>query len=659
MYQIVIVWMFVFLLVGSGCSTESIEPVTESSDDVSSGIEEMSFEHLSSEKDLSSESSVIQEKQSSGSSQQFYESSLSQLSSSGGSSVDRSSSEWLSSNETESSSDEVLTGGVSGKYFFYPEPDIVTVVLPQAGSINFNSVLSGYTFPTDFSSETITALNQWSNDLITRNPFAGLGREQVPWISIYATKAVDDQSYLFISQEQLAYLFLITIFGGEVTHPTMGEITTGLKYSVNYHHDVNYWMFSVMSFLTTIMKDERYKTHYVGAAMGNMNQSEGFDAILADGMDGVSMSDLNACYFDESKMMVTADKRPLKPEWCRGETSKSHPVYGIILDDEGGSFQAMDIPGQTTVDIGGLHYGGGTECAGCHVANTQDECLAVFYPETIGFSFFMNEGPTNPGLIHITESMTFFGVRKYLHGLNGSNRFNAGLCAYPQKPAEQMMEDSITIAFGDHNVTLYDHSMTFLASLNNIHGPDKTWWSAERKACGVPGGHCAQNEYDFCAIADAVCPGGSQNYTPPVIDIGKWYGAFTPKAYHANIEGVVKKMIRRIGTFNWGAGVWWGDAEAYFLYIWLATSMLEDVTLDYYIFASSCENSGVQCGMLSGDDCNSCYDKTAWPGNPFGQSCSQRGIGGLYNNVSDRSVKEVYDDMLHRVGVPGHFFDQY
>jgi len=58
------------------------------------------------------------------------------------------------------------------------------------------------------------------------------------------------------------------------------------------------------------------------------------------------------------------------------------------------------------------------------------------------------------------------------------------------------------------------------------------------------------------------------------------------------------KTIRRIGTFNWGAGVWWGDPQQYFLISWLATSMLNNIVLDYYIFSTSIENEGVQISLL-------------------------------------------------------------
>ena len=125
------------------------------------------------------------------------------------------------------------------------------------------------------------------------------------------------------------------------------------------------------------------------------------------------------------------------------------------------------------------------------------------------------------------------------------------------------------------------------------------------------------------------------------------------------MKETMKKMIRRIGTFNWGAGVWWGDAEAYFLYVWLGTSMLENVTLDYYLYASSCENSGVQCGMLSGDDCTGCYARTAWDANPFQESCSNKGINGVYDAVKTKSAQELYEQLLGVLNSEGHLFDQF
>lgn len=49
--------------------------------------------------------------------------------------------------------------------------------------------------------------------------------------------------------------------------------------------------------------------------------------------------------------------------------------------DTSPDFMSMGKPGQSLVDISGGNIGGGGEF--CHLSNTQDETLMMFYPEVV------------------------------------------------------------------------------------------------------------------------------------------------------------------------------------------------------------------------------------------------------------------------------------
>ncbi len=640
-----------------------IESRSQSSDEgVSSEVFESSETQLSDDSELSQSESVSSEGQRSsslkdtqysssgdsliGSSDSKNESSVS----AGSSTVLHSSGESISSGQ--SSSSVYLESTVEpGMFFIYPEPKKVTISIdPQ--EVDFHRVLNEgfYAFPEGFSwsDAEIDALNDWARNLAAGSPFKGYAQGELPWIDIQGGAALVEKGYVFITQEQLAYIYLVELFGGVtayhgdqftvgggsnmITVPEGGAFETGLNYTFNYRneseHDKNFLMLSVMSFLMEIMKNDSYKLTYVGVAQGGFTGSEGMDALNALDMSSRQMGGLNVCNFDASGIVIESG-RVMQPEWCRAEVSPS---------DMGGSFHAIDIPGQTAVNIAGHNFGGGSACPGCHLSGPQDECMPNFYAETIGFNFFMPKNPEGmiPASIYSVKALTFFGVRRYLDGLNGSNTYT-GTCGNPTGPAQGMMEQKTQVTIADETFDMYHHSMTFVASQMNGANDNSNWWKAERKYCTVG---------DVCDITSP----------PQMTDVGKWYGAFAPEAYNPSIDGLMRKMINRIGSFNWGAGVWWGDAEQYFFIIWLGSSMLDNITLDYYIMANSCENAGVQCGMLSGSACNDCYDKSNSPID-FGDNCPTRGVVEVYPGLASQTVQNVYTKLIGASNTPYHVVD--
>merc|ERR1712083_891594 len=82
--------------------------------------------------------------------------------------------------------------------------------------------------------------------------------------------------------------------------------------------------------------------------------------------------------------------------------------------------------------------------------------------------------------------------------------------------------------------------------------------------------------------------------------------------YNSLVHEAWRGIVRRIGTGPWGAGVWWGDSQQYFLATWLATALLGtgSVTLDYYVYDHFCENPGNQCFLLGAAGCSSCLTQS-------------------------------------------------
>jgi hypothetical protein len=329
-----------------------------------------------------------------------------------------------------------------------------------------------------------------------------------------------------------------------------------------------------MTWLGAIMKSSDYQHAYVGIAYGGLDQAAGMD-LLTSTANGPSllqthaMGALNVCNFDQSSLLVKDGTSPLAPEYCRQEKS---------LDDLGASFHSVDVPGQVVVDIGGYNFGGYTTVPGASLWKTQDESIPTFYPETIAWSFFTLEKEPKPkgtpdtgGKLYLLDKTAmFFGVRHYLEGLNGSKTlpfdyipgddlYGHTACGKPLGPAKAMLSQTVKVEIGGKSLTMYDHSLVFVASQETLPATvpislNSNYWIPERKL--YSGKLFDSNRWGLLNQN----PSGGK-FSSPLIDVAKWWSAFAPSTYHADVGDAFGKLVRRIGSFNWGAGAWWGDPE--------------------------------------------------------------------------------------------------
>merc|ERR1719343_954824 len=123
-------------------------------------------------------------------------------------------------------------------------------------------------------------------------------------------------------------------------------------------------------------------------------------------------------------------------------------------------------------------------------------------------------------------------------------------------------------------------------------------------------------------------------------DIELWYQAFEPNQYHAAVRDALAAVVYRVGTGPWGAGAWWGDSQMSFLMVWLATSLVDGISLDYYIYDHFCENPANQCFLLGGDQCKRCIGS--------GQSGDDN--GPIEDRCGKNSIFNLVDQCKHCIG---------
>merc|ERR1719203_2312878 len=145
-------------------------------------------------------------------------------------------------------------------------------------------------------------------------------------------------------------------------------------------------------------------------------------------------------------------------------------------------------------------------------------------------------------------------------------------------------------------------------------------------------------------------------------DIDYWTHVYDAALYNAMVQPAFRAVIRRIGTGPWGAGDWRGDAQQYFLAVWLATSLLgaNGPSLDYYIYDRFCENAGNQCFVLETERCRDCIDnlKHHHAGGSLDPGhCGHRDIWGVAHQYQGHTAAKLYADLKSVGGPPGQVFD--
>jgi len=286
-------------------------------------------------------------------------------------------------------------------------------------------------------------------------------------------------------------------------------------------------------------------------------------------------------------------------------------------------FMAGGPPGQALTDIAGTVVGGGASL--CDLANSQDESLVQFYSEVLAFAFFV------PSEKMLPVPWTLLGARRYVAELTGESA-SAGAwmnrCGHiaPTNWLNGVISKAArNVLVNGHYWTVADHAFVAVAS-----------------KCSAAGGQCPNNQ-----AVNNLCDNQRRHSEE---DVNLWYQAFEATNYPKQVQKAFSNVVRRIGTGPWGAGVWFGDSQQYFLTVWLATTLLQGPVLDYYVYDHFCENPGNQCFVLGSKGCQMCIAQSRVT-NVQGSRCGMADYDAMILRFSGKQSKELYL-ALQNVGQP-------
>jgi len=291
---------------------------------------------------------------------------------------------------------------------------------------------------------------------------------------------------------------------------------------------------------------------------------------------------------------------------------------------------------QAVTDIAGGVVGGGAQL--CDIANSQDESMVQFYSEVLSFAFFTSSSPGEAAdKSMLPVPFVLLGARRYMRGLSGE--WDAGTCG-KMLSRDWLNEDILQARVG----TIVNGAPVMLAASSFV---------AVASACSacLAGSNCNMSE-----TVNHQCDEQRRHLEE---DLEKWYEAFESTMYVAPVQEAFRSVVKRIGTGPWGAGVWYGDSQQYFLAVWLATTILGNTNLDYHVYNRFCENPRNQCFVLGRHGCAACITDEVEKAESLASAehCGRQSLYDMVSKFKGQPASRLYEALQGVKGPPRQVFD--
>lgn len=284
-------------------------------------------------------------------------------------------------------------------------------------------------------------------------------------------------------------------------------------------------------------------------------------------------------------------------------------------------------------DIAGNDVGGGAQL--CDVANSQDESLVQFYGEVLAFSFFVGGGAMLP------VPFTLLGARRYLSNIGGETSLGPPyFSSCGRIPTQNWLNEDISA-----------NTVSVLLQGSQVSEP-----IAASSFVAVASVCTACNGKSGCSNNDVVNNNCDYQRRHLDDDVTRWIQVYDVTMYAQQAQVAFKAVVQRAGTGPWGAGLWFGDSQQYFLAVWLASSLISGLSLDYYVYDLFCENGGNQCFVLGQSGCAACL-ASAKRSSLQASRCGRNGLQEVINRFRGRPPQDLYNALLHVGGPPAQVFD--
>jgi len=474
--------------------------------------------------------------------------------------------------------------------------------LPTVGAHMYDAVHDRWqSSPPSFKGVQVTLriIANFMHQLLSEDPF-GTGFMTVPWVDFGS-----EGTTVVINQRQLAFVVANVLMGN-----TIAGVENGLSAALSRcsagdasHNTFVYSLFSLLAVLSQELNGGD------GSLLAGARPQAADDS-WRERLRSSSLSAVDVCTVEGAPFAMSSACG--KPEFMGGSAGGQRAEY------------------QALTDIAGAVVGGGAQL--CEIANSQDESLVQFYPETLAFAFFRGGGAMLP------SPWTLLGARRYMKDLSGGTSANPpyrNMCG--MLPDTDWLNEAILETSKSVQISGPDHAWSGpMAPSSFVAVASFAWWIPEPNGC------------EFDAARNNNCEAQRKYYDD---DIRRWYQAYEPTMYDSVVHTAFRSTVRSIGTGPWGAGVWWGDSQMYFLKVWLATSLVGNVSLDYYSYSHFVENPGNQCFVRGGDACRKCLQEGQMDWMIFPDRCGSLSAQDMITKFRGQPARVLYD-ALGKVGAP-------
>jgi len=438
-------------------------------------------------------------------------------------------------------------------------------------------------------------------ELLESDPF-GTG-DEVPYVDF---RAAGQGKVVAITQRMLAFLVANALMGNTV--PVSDGLTAALRRCSKKSGSPTGYVYSLLSLLAVLSRQ------------------------LEHGAQGTVLIAATPESSGEGWRQRLSEKTLEAPNICMEAGNGSSTTCGLK------DFMSGGTPSQALTDIAGSDVGGGAQL--CDVANSQDESLVQFYSEVLAFVFFAAGDSGMPGGGSMLPTpWTLLGARRYLGDITGGT---SAAAPYFNSCGQIRSRDWLNSDFPSATLTVpVDGEHVSVASSAFV---------SVSSECTAASSQCP-----LTRLMNNDCESQRQTLDE---DVARWYGAYEASLYPPAVSAAFRGVVKRIGTGPWGAGVWYGDSQWYFLAVWLATSLLEGTSLDYYLYSHFCENPANQCFLLGASGCAACIAKSKVDGSPVHASrCGDQSVKGMIAKFKGRSARELYAALSNVAGPPRQVFD--
>jgi len=408
-----------------------------------------------------------------------------------------------------------------------------------------------------------------------------------------------------LAKGQLAFVVANVLMGNTI--PVGDGLTAAVKRCAAHAGGKHGFLYSLLSLLAVLSRE------------------------LSSGAHGSMLVGATPRAADDSWRQRLASSALAEPKICMHQGGP-----GAATDCGEADFMSAGTSFQAVTDIAGGVVGGGAQL--CDVADSQDESLVQFYSEVLAFSFFTAAG-SNPAAAEnsmLPVPFVLLGARRYVSDVSGESS-QGGACGTIQQKDwlnQGIPQGAVAANVDGRPATLAASAFVAVASACS--------------AC-MSGASC-----DMSANVNNQCDMQRRHLDK---DLSLWYQAYEPTMYAAPVQEAFGRVIRRIGTGPWGAGVWYGDSQNYFLAVWLATSLLKGVYLDYYIYDHFCENPGNQCFVLGAKGCSACVARGALGTLVQAAHCGTQSVHDMVNRFKGQTAQSLYAPLQKIPGPPSQVFD--